>query len=81
MKIEDININQGRGFYVNIRNLKATGASNFRIEKLRINVEQFKVDAIVDIAAIEAIGDYNLEMVLGVLNLKGEGKMKAFVGK
>lgn len=80
LKIDDIVINRGEGFYVNLNNLKALGAMNFKIEKLRVNVNDFKIDALVEIPKIEAYGKYKLQMLLGILNLKGEGNMKANLG-
>lgn len=79
IRIDDIII-QRNGFNVNLFNLKANGATNFKVEKLRMNVENFKVDVIVDVPKVEAFGQYKLEMMLGVLNLKGEGNMRAFLG-
>lgn len=81
IKLEDIIIDRGEGFYVNLNNLKATGASNFKITKFRINLEKFRVDAIVEVPKVEAFGLYRLKMLLGVLNLKGEGNFKANIGK
>lgn len=80
IKIDDIVIHRGDGFYVNLSNLKAFGATNFKVEKLRINVKNFKVDAVIDLPKLEAFGKYKLQMVLGILNLKGEGNMKANLG-
>lgn len=80
IKLDDIIIDRGEGFYVNLSNLKATGASNFKITKFRINLDKFRVDAIVDVPKVEALGLYKLKMLLGVLNLKGEGNVKANLG-
>lgn len=80
IKLDDIIIDRGEGFYVNLNNLKATGASNFKITKFRINLDKFRVDAIIDIPKVEAHGLYRLKMLLGVLNLKGEGNVKANLG-
>jgi Haemolymph juvenile hormone binding protein (JHBP) len=80
IKIDDIVINRGEGFYVNLNNLKAFGAMNFKIEKLRVNVVDFKIDVLVEIPKIEAYGKYKLQMLLGILNLKGEGNVKANLG-
>ena len=79
--VEDITINRGEGFYVHLSNLKALGATNFKIGKLRINAIDFKIDVLVDVPKIDAYGQYKLKMVLGVLNLKGDGNMKANIGK
>lgn len=54
---------------------------NFRVDKLRINVVDFKVDVLVDVPKIEAVGNYKLQMMLGILNLKGDGNMKANLGE
>lgn len=79
--IEDIEIKRGPGFWALLSNLKAYSATNFKIEKMRINVEKFKVDLIVLVPRIDAIGKYKLQMALGPLNMKGEGQMKATVGE
>jgi Haemolymph juvenile hormone binding protein (JHBP) len=80
LAIDDIYVRRGNGFYVNISNLRAVGAMNFKIEKLRINIDNFRVDVIVTVPKIEAIGQYKLNMLLGVLNLNGDGSMKAVLG-
>lgn len=80
IKIDDIIINRGDGFYVNLSNLKAIGASNFKLNKLRVSVSPFKIEALIEVPAIEAYGEYKLQMALGVLNLKGEGQMRAYLG-
>lgn len=66
---------------MNCANLKASGATNFRINKLRINLDPFRVDVIVDVPKIEAVGKYKLNLALGVLTLKGDGDVKANIGK
>lgn len=80
IKLDDIIIDRGEGFYVNLNNLRATGASNFKITKFRINLANFRVDAIFEIPKVEAFGLYKLKMLLGVLNLQGEGNVKAYLG-
>lgn len=80
LKIDDIVI-QRNGLFANLYNVKAIGATTFRIEKLRINVEKFKVDAIVEVPHVEAYGQYKLQMNLGVLNIKGEGNARANIGE
>lgn len=81
IKLDDIVIDRGEGFYVNLNNLKATGASNFKITKFRINLEHFRVDAIIEVPKVEAHGLYRLKMLLGVLNLEGQGNVRAHLGK
>lgn len=79
--IDDITIDHGDGLYLHLTNLKATGASSFQILKLRINVENFRIDALVEIPRVEAQGNYKLKMNLGVLNLNGDGIQHAVLGK
>lgn len=79
--VDDIHIKRGDGFYVNLSNIRAIGAMNFKIEKLRVNIDNFRVDAIVTVPRIDAFGQYKLNMLLGVLNLNGQGPMKAVLGK
>lgn len=81
ISIDDITIDHGDGLYLHLTNLKASGATNFRIEKLRINIEKFRIDALVVIPRVEATGDYKLKMNLGVLNLNGEGIHHSVLGK
>lgn len=81
LKIEDIIIERGNSFHVSLTNIKAIGAMNFKINKLRINVDNFRIDAIVDVPKIQAYGDYKLNMLLGVLNLRGEGTANANIGE
>lgn len=80
MKIDDILI-QKNGLFVHLTNIKSIGASNFIIDKLRINTDHFKVDVIVNVPRIDAIGQYKVQMALGILNINGDGDMKAHLGK
>lgn len=79
INIDDILI-QKNGLFVSLTNLKALGAANFHVDKLRINAENFKVDVLVTVPRIDAYGKYKLRMTLGVLNLDGEGNAKAYLG-
>lgn len=79
--IDDITIDRGDGLYLQLKNLKATGASNFQIQKLRMNAENFRIDALVVIPRIEATGNYKLRMNLGVLNINGDGIQHALLSK
>jgi len=53
INIDDILI-QKNGLYVSLTNLKARGAANFHVDKLRINAENFKVDVLVTVPRIDA---------------------------
>lgn len=80
LKVDDIII-QRSGLNANLYNVNANGATTFRIDKLRINAENFKVDVIVTVPKIEAYGQYKLQMHLGVLDIKGEGNARAKIGE
>lgn len=80
LKVDDIVI-QRNGLYANLYNVRANGATSFQVEKLRINFENFKIDAIVQVPKIEAYGQYKLQMNLGVLNIQGDGNAKAKIGE
>lgn len=79
--VEDIIIRRGNGFFVHFSNLKGVGMSNFRVNKLRISSDPFKVDFILEVQKMEAFGTYKLDMALGIINLKGNGKVKAIIGE
>lgn len=81
LKVENIVIKRGNGFFVNFYNLKGFGAWNFKINKIRVSADPFRIDALVDVPRVDAFGDYNLDMALGILNLKGQGSVKANLGK
>ena len=48
LQIEDLVIER-RGFYVDLRKIRAYHASNFKIDKLRINMENDNVDILISI--------------------------------
>jgi hypothetical protein len=79
MNIDDIII-QRNSFYVNLNNIKAFGSSNFKIKKIRVSADPFKIDAIIEVPKVEAYGKYKLNMKLGILQLKGDGDVKAVIG-
>lgn len=82
LTIDDFNIQRENGLFTSLSNLKATGAMNFKIKKLRIGVvPSFKLDMLVDMPKIEALGNYKLNMILGVLQLQGNGIIKANIGE
>lgn len=80
MVIDDILLERGRGFYFKLLNIKAYKVSNFHIEKIRVNADNFNVDVILDIPNVEAEGDYKINLVLGVIPFTGEGKFKCLIG-
>lgn len=80
LKIADINIERP-GLTVSLTDILVNGATNFKISKLRINTDQFKVDVIVEVPRLEAKGNYKLNMMIGVIALKGEGIADTNIGE
>lgn len=81
VSVSDISIQRGDGFVAKLAEIRAFGASKFQIVKLKINPEAFKVDVFVILPKVKATGKYKLQMALGVINIKGQGKMTADLGK
>lgn len=81
ISIGDINIDRGSGFLVKVNGLTARGASNFKIEKLRINLPKNVVEVIVTVPKIEAVGRYRSNIVLGIIKLNGNGAFHANIGE
>lgn len=102
MRIDDITIQRGRGFFVNLSNILSYKISNFKTEKLRINPETFNTDTIININnvsyrknktiknlnffcyilfKVDVTGDYKMNILIGLANIKGEGKFNALIGK
>lgn len=48
MQIEDLVIER-RGFYIDLRKVRAYHASNFKIDKLRVSMENDNVDILISI--------------------------------
>jgi Haemolymph juvenile hormone binding protein (JHBP) len=55
MHIDDIIIERGRGFYISLKNIRAFQISNFNIEKLRVNTDNFNIDVIVNIPNVREL--------------------------
>lgn len=53
--IDDVTIDRGLGTYINARNIKAYRVSNFNIEKIRVNMDNFNLDIIVDFKNVNTI--------------------------
>lgn len=53
MRIDDISIERGRGFFVSLSNILSYKISNFKIEKLRVNPDTFNIDVIVNIQNVK----------------------------
>lgn len=49
MRIDDINLERGRGFFVALTNTLAYKISNFKTEKLRINPDNLQMDLIINV--------------------------------
>ncbi|KAG5682318.1 hypothetical protein PVAND_011677 [Polypedilum vanderplanki] len=77
LDIDDINLERGQGFFFYLQNIKAFKVSNFRIDKVRVNMKNLDFEFIIDIPVADSIGDYKINLILGVVNIKGEGKFNS----
>ncbi|KAG5680724.1 hypothetical protein PVAND_010214 [Polypedilum vanderplanki] len=69
--IGDVNVQ--RTFNMKLTNLRIFGMANFKIEKLRINTEKFKLEMIISIPRIDGTANYSMRMMIALLNLQGNG--------
>ncbi|XP_070493725.1 uncharacterized protein [Chironomus tepperi] len=77
MSFDDIFLERGSGFFFNLYNIKAYNIHNFNIDKLRITLEPNVVaDLLIKIKNVECSGDYKLNLLLGIVNLQGHGKIE-----
>ncbi|CAG9811071.1 unnamed protein product [Chironomus riparius] len=76
--IQSIKVGTTQDFKVSLKNVLIKGASNFRIEKLRANVNDIKVDVIVNFPKLDIKANYDLIIKIFGQNLdnKGDGFIK-----
>lgn len=76
--IQSIKVGTTPDFKVNLKNILIKGASNFRIEKLRVNLNDIKIDVIVTFPKLDVKANYDLVIKIFGQNLenKGEGIIK-----
>lgn len=65
-----------QGIYSQISNLKAFGASKFRIDRFKVDIENARIDAIVTVPKIEANGLYKINIGRTLLRVQGSGKIR-----
>ncbi|KAG5666670.1 hypothetical protein PVAND_014685 [Polypedilum vanderplanki] len=76
--IKSTQIGQTPEFRILLKNIIVRGASNFKIEKLRVNLNELKVDVLVGFPVLDIDGSYDLKIKLFGQNLdnRGEGSIK-----
>lgn len=79
--IENINIDRPPSFFANFSNLAVTGASQFIIKKLKINLEKQQLNVSVILPSLDVIGKYSLDMSILVLRIAGKGDLKAVLNE
>jgi len=75
--VGNISINQG--FEVNHWGMKAYGISDFKVDKMRVNLNNFKIEMILTVPKVSMKAKYNLKWQLGALNLNGGGDGYAYL--
>ncbi|CRL04043.1 CLUMA_CG017158, isoform A [Clunio marinus] len=73
LKLDNMHIDRGPNFQVRLSNMIVTkGASNFKIEKLKVNVNEPSFDFIIHLPRIEFKGKYDLKIRVVVVDLVGK---------
>jgi len=62
------------GFELKLFKLSAYGASNFKIDKIRVNVDKVKFEVILSVPSIMTRSGYSINWQIGLLNLQGKGE-------
>jgi hypothetical protein len=75
ISIDDFIVDKS-GIYAQITNLKAFGPSKFIIDRFKVDIENARIDAIVTIPKIEAIGNYKINIGRALLNVQGSGRIR-----
>ncbi|XP_070493611.1 protein takeout-like [Chironomus tepperi] len=68
-----------RSFKLKLTQIKGYGFNNFKIEKLRINPENFKIDAIMLFPHCDVYSKYALGWNLGIFTLQGSGDLSVSI--
>lgn len=82
LAIDDIFLERGAGFFFNLYNIRAYNIHNFKIDKIRITLEPNLIaDLLIKIKNVDCTGDYKINLLLGIVNLQGHGKVEGKIGK
>lgn len=81
MNVDDIQLERGRGFFFHMLNIKAFKTSTFRLDKLRINLNNLDFEFLIEIPRLSSMGDYRINLLLGIAAIKGQGKFTAEIGE
>jgi len=69
--VGNMSINQG--FTLNQWGTKAYGIAEFRVDKIRVNLDNFKVEMLLTVPKVSTKGKYELRYQLGAINIQGGG--------
>ncbi|CAG9805490.1 unnamed protein product [Chironomus riparius] len=69
------NVSVNQNFNLQLSGLYALGLNNFKVNKLRISPEKFKLDSIISFEHLDAFSRYSLVWNLGIFNLQGDGDL------
>jgi hypothetical protein len=82
LELEDAKINPAPDFISRMTNLKVKGFTKFTLPKLKIDLlNNVTIDAIVYHPLMEYYGNYDMDMRLAILRLKGAGKVTGSLGR
>jgi hypothetical protein len=82
ISIDNIFLERGSGFFFNLYNIKAYNIHKFQIDKIRVTLEPNLVaDLLIKIKNVDCVGDYKINLLLGIINLQGQGKIEGKIGR
>jgi len=74
-------MDRGANFQVYLSNLQVKGASNFVIEKLKVNLNDLAFDFIIHLPRLDVRGKYDLKIKLLLADLAGKNELFATFGE
>ncbi|XP_070504744.1 circadian clock-controlled protein daywake-like [Chironomus tepperi] len=72
---DDLVIDHGPGFRIELKDLKSWNGSNFEIVNAKVNLEKLTFDFTVTMPNVKMVGKYKMSAKLPLLELSGNGEM------
>ncbi|KAL7012575.1 hypothetical protein ACKWTF_014937 [Chironomus riparius] len=72
---DDLTIDHGPGFRIELKDLKSWNGSNFEIVNAKVNLEKLTFDFTVTMPNVKMIGKYKMTVKLPLIELSGNGEL------
>ncbi|CAO1314649.1 unnamed protein product [Diamesa serratosioi] len=76
LKIDTIKIERGTQFRANFANIIAKGASNFKIDNLRVNFPETSFEILLTLPRLDIVGKYDIKMKILLVDFTGQGDLQ-----